>query len=41
MNNLDAWMLKNLNNNKDILKSLSFEDIANEVVQQSLVLKSI
>lgn len=39
MDNLDAWMLMNLN--KDILESLSFEDITNEVVQQSSVLKSI
>jgi len=39
MDNLDAWMLMNLN--KDILESLSFEDITNEVVHQSSVLKSI
>jgi len=39
MDNLNTWMLMNLN--KDILESLSFEDITNEVVQQSSVLKSI
>jgi len=39
MDNLDDLMLMNLK--KDILESLSFEDITNEIVQQSSVLKSI
>lgn len=38
LENLESWMIMNLN--KDLLETISFEDILHEVVQQSTVLKN-